>query len=279
MRKAFTLIELLVVISIIALLIAILLPALSKARSSARNSQCLSNTRQNSVGIYSITTDQNGILPYYIFKDASGYPIRHLWTTMLVDYVGGNERTVGGKLFSDSDVYLCPEAPGAKLEDWVSSGKGVQCNNPNEPWYAFWYNTVSRGSYAFNGYLYTTDDKNGNTGGATPANPYYSEGGWPSRMENIRSPSDTPVFADGDWVDGWPIDTDPRPSADVYGNFPVPSTMTDWTEDTAYGMMSGYLTNHHGGNTNVSFMDGHGTPLRAEGVYELKWTPTWGDLP
>ena len=61
--RAFTLIELLVVISIIALLIAILLPALSAARENARSSQCLSNQRQNAVGLVAYTVDNKQRFP------------------------------------------------------------------------------------------------------------------------------------------------------------------------------------------------------------------------
>lgn len=278
-NRAFTLIELLVVISIIALLVGILLPALGVARGTARSAKCLSNTKQNSVGMYSLIVDQYGLLPYYIIKDETGYPIRHLWTTMLIEYVGGSKRVIGGALYTDSEIYICPDAPGPGLDERMATVGQVQVNNPNKPWYAVWYKTVTRGSYAYNGYLYTTDNKDGNTGGAHPGNPYYSQGGWPSMIDNIKSPTETPTFADGDWVDGWPIETDPRPDPGLYGKFPVPPSMQDWTEDTTYGMMSGFLTNHHGINTNAAFMDGHGKTIRSESLYELKWTPTWGELP
>jgi|GEM_PF-1587543 len=297
MRRAFTLIELLVVISIIALLIAILLPALSQARRAARNSQCLSNAKQNSVGIYSYVTDYKGILPYYEIRKA-GVTTRSLWPAMIVEYVGGNQKTVGTALYVDSAIFLCPETPGPDLDEWVGKGNSFQVNNPFEPWYFVWSNVVTRGSYSYNGYLYTRLDEKGsyetlvkvvnNNFNANPGGikytggkngPYYNKGGWPDRLDNIKAPSDTPILADGDWVDGWPVETKPRPTPDLYGNFPVPPTMTDWTEDTTYGMMSGYFTNHHGQNTNVSFVDGHGTTTTCQSLYDLKWTPTWGTGP
>jgi len=60
----FTLVELLVVIGIIALLIAMLLPALNRARAAASNLTCLSNLRQQALGVIQYATDNGGRLPY-----------------------------------------------------------------------------------------------------------------------------------------------------------------------------------------------------------------------
>ena len=59
----FTLIEVLVVITLITLLIALLLPALTQAREKTLITSCLSNMRQQAVGLGSYTADFNGSIP------------------------------------------------------------------------------------------------------------------------------------------------------------------------------------------------------------------------
>ena len=284
MRKGFTLIELLVVISIIALLIALLLPALSKARDSARVSACLSNVRQNATGIYTLTTDRNGVLPEYqtVYATNPGVRDTHLWTHMILDYVDGNiTRTEGQKKYADSEIFLCPEAEGPNPEEWQAAGKSWHTRDPNHAWYFFANPNVSRGSYGMNGYLYTRKGEQGSMDGGPGGvrwaggedNPYYDEGGWPDIMGNINLPSERPVFTDGAWVDGWPRETDRQPDINDYGKLESPTRQPFW--GLPYGMMTSYLTNHHDQRTNVSFMDGHAETIDTPDVYNLKWTPTW----
>jgi prepilin-type N-terminal cleavage/methylation domain-containing protein len=59
----FTLIELLVVIAIIAILAAMLLPALARSKREAYRVACVSNLREDGLGITMFADDNNGYLP------------------------------------------------------------------------------------------------------------------------------------------------------------------------------------------------------------------------
>ncbi|MEM1097371.1 MAG: DUF1559 domain-containing protein [Planctomycetota bacterium] len=112
-RRAFTLIELLVVISIIALLIGLLLPALGAAREAARSSACLSNLRQQGIGIYAYAQDYDQQLPVGESLSVGGGGESYDWPILISIYIGiGNEASFSSET---SEAFLCPsvrDAPG-----------------------------------------------------------------------------------------------------------------------------------------------------------------------
>ncbi|MBM3495582.1 MAG: prepilin-type N-terminal cleavage/methylation domain-containing protein, partial [Armatimonadetes bacterium] len=70
--RGFTLIELLVVIAIIAILAAILFPVFAQAREKARQISCISNTKQNALGVLMYTQDHDGHYPMVDFNLSQG---------------------------------------------------------------------------------------------------------------------------------------------------------------------------------------------------------------
>ncbi|MGQ0628283.1 MAG: type II secretion system protein, partial [Phycisphaerales bacterium] len=82
--RAFTLIELLVVVAIIALLVAVLLPALAGARKAARAAACLSNLRQQGMGLVAYSADhKEAVLPSFNMGGINGESTLDGWGPIL----------------------------------------------------------------------------------------------------------------------------------------------------------------------------------------------------
>lgn len=131
----FTLIELLVVISIIALMIAILLPALGKAREAAQTVKCLTNLRQQGLGMAVYHQDHKEYYPSH--RNGSS----HHWKTGLASYVSV---TLTSSHWLDSTlsrgtIYDCPgmQATSIHNEYRVAYHSQLIQNSPSNNWGIF----------------------------------------------------------------------------------------------------------------------------------------------
>lgn len=116
----FTLIELLVVISIISLLIALLLPALSSAKAAALRMKCMSNVRQQVIGVFGYSANNNNLGPSVnIYNDSGTYGSDYnasTWMILLAPFLNGPDagsmsKTAGNSSSADAlmPVFQCPK--------------------------------------------------------------------------------------------------------------------------------------------------------------------------
>ncbi len=206
--RGFTLVELLVVMGLISLLIGMLMPALSAARQQAKTVQCLSNLRQLAVAAQNYVALNDGYYPlaYCIYNS------KHIenWDFSTFD---GWKTVVPGLLWmgqTNMRVQQCPSFEG-------------KSNTINDP---------------YTGYNYNTSYIGGEQVGSTIRPP--------AKACQVREPSRTALFGDGQWAMG----------ADKYMRAPLlgPDGSGTWR----YAGTQGF---RHHGKTNVAFCDGHAESL------------------
>jgi prepilin-type N-terminal cleavage/methylation domain-containing protein/prepilin-type processing-associated H-X9-DG protein len=249
-RPGFTLIELLVVIAIIAILAAILLPVFAAAKRRAQEVQCQNNIKQLSVAAYM----------YFSQDGPIGYPsLQTVWIPELMGTLSGQRKAM-----------LCPTAPASAelLPDSTVGGTTINA------WSWFSSATVqTNGSYALNGWLYSTVvNTQFGYGYDTLTNYFQSE-------TAIRYPSTTPIFVDGVWPDMWPLETDP-PAADLYDGDPNSSGMGRCTI-ARHAAIAGSAPRDFDtsqkmpGAVNVGLADGHVEMARLENLWQYDWHVNW----
>ncbi|HEX3800505.1 MAG TPA: prepilin-type N-terminal cleavage/methylation domain-containing protein [Verrucomicrobiae bacterium] len=248
----FTLIELLVVIAIIAILAGLLLPALARAKMKAKDIQCISNIKQMSLADIMYVGDFSNQFDY-----SANY---NLWMAELLAY------------HSQVDaVRTCPDAatPTTRTDSSLTYTYGTA----NQMWHWAPSTTNYQGSYAFNGWLYTGTYSTADLLG-TPSS--WKFGGGESGVPDV---SNTPLFADAMWIDGWPKETE-GPSKDLYnGNGSTDMGRFTIARHGGIAPLSAprAITSSVGlpGGINVAFVDGHASSVKLQNLWTLTWHANW----
>jgi prepilin-type N-terminal cleavage/methylation domain-containing protein/prepilin-type processing-associated H-X9-DG protein len=235
-KRGFTLIELLVVIAIIAILAAILFPVFARAREKARTISCLSNERQNGLGIVMYIQDYDEqFVPWNVFTGQPFPNDRATWPLLIQPYL------------KNWQLMRCPSCPLDPRGAW----------NGSDPKFKNSYYQMQFPAYGYNwNYLNPTPT----------CNPWLP-GGLPTSLASVQQPAGTVMLVDvkyvarpgGTW---YTSDTAESPAgvkaSDCCtwsnGGWGVGSYGDDGASNPTY---TGDFDPRHTDGGNVDFVDGH----------------------
>jgi len=218
-RDGFTLMELLVVIAIVAILAGILFPIFARSRAQGQRAVCLSNLRQLGTAAQLYADDNGGLLP-------AGHDVTHEYgpPASPTYWLHAME-----PLLRDVEVARCPSDPDAA--EYLPG----RPETPDPYGGDAWEEPALYSSYLINGIF--TDQR---------------PDGEPERMNAVRHPSDTILFAERDTKRlsrlGWSNDDDYHPwerATDPKG-LPV-----------YWGPEGGLAATRHSGGSDYLYSDGH----------------------
>jgi prepilin-type N-terminal cleavage/methylation domain-containing protein len=254
---AFTLIELLVVIAIIAILAALLLPALAAAKRKAYSIQCVSNLKQLSLTGLMYVND-SGAFPVYNNPNAPGA----LWMGAL------------GTNASAAKIQVCPltRVQVTPPTQWTRGAADVE-------WFWSAASSSFSGSYALNGWLYDTNNF-GYTGGAATHPEFFM-----NKESRVQNAAQTPMFADANFVDVCPLETDP-PSDDLYNGSGADTGATQAEMGRCTILRHGGYnpasaprnfdpSQRMPGGINLALTDGHVELVKLETLWNYSWHWNW----